>query len=303
MVKNKDAAYDVVADIILEALEGGTVPWRKPWNLSPGQRPQNAISKRPYSGVNALILGLAPYEDPRWISYKKAIELGGHVREGENRANGRGGIPIVWWRSSDRPCDPAHPGEICNNCDPKHPGIRRWYSLGYHLVWNIEQCEGLDFPEIDKPAEAFDPIEAAEAIVKGVPNPPSIAHDGGDQAYYRPLRDAIHLPLRSAFDGPGEYYSTLFHELGHSTGHESRLNRHGLETGIAAFGSATYSREELAAEFAAAFVCNEAGISNTLDNSAAYIAGWAKAIKKDKRLVVAAASQGQRAADYILDRS
>ena len=105
---------------------------------------------------------------------------------------------------------------------------------------------------------------------------------------------------RSAFNGADEFYSTLFHELSHSTGHESRLNRHGMETGVAPFGSETYSREELVAEFANAFLCTESGITNTIPNSSAYIGGWAKAIKRDKKLVVSAASLGQKAADYIL---
>ncbi len=131
-------------------------------------------------------------------------------------------------------------------------------------------------------------------------NPPRIAHDGGDRAFYQPSTDSVHMPAVHSFEGAEEYHSTLFHELSHSTGHESRLNRHGMETGIAAFGSAVYSKEELAAEFGAAFLCAHAGIQGTLDNSAAYIAGWAKALKADSRLVVTAASQGQKAADYIL---
>ncbi|MDA1349227.1 MAG: zincin-like metallopeptidase domain-containing protein [Chloroflexi bacterium] len=121
-----------------------------------------------------------------------------------------------------------------------------------------------------------------------------------NRAYYRPSTDTVHLPPRAAFDSASEFYSTTFHELGHSTGHKSRLDRHGMETGIAPFGSPTYSREELVAEFTSAFLCNRSGIDNTIENSTAYIQGWARAINKDKRLVVTAASQGQKAADYIL---
>ena len=138
------------------------------------------------------------------------------------------------------------------------------------------------------------------AIVEGMPNPPTIDHDGGDRAFYQPSTDSIHMPAVSSFEGAEEYHSTLFHELSHSTGHESRLNRHGMETGIAAFGSAVYSKEELAAEFGSAFLCARAGIQSTLDNSAAYIDGWRKALNADNRLVITAASQGQKASDYIL---
>ena len=135
-----------------------------------------------------------------------------------------------------------------------------------------------------------------------MPNRPPIAHDGGDRAFYVPSQDEVHLPPRAAFSGAGEYYSTAFHELGHATGHRARLDRHGMETGIAPFGSPTYSREELAAEFAAAFLCAESGIENGVENSAAYIRGWAEVIRKDERLVVIAASQGHKAADYVLGK-
>jgi antirestriction protein ArdC len=286
-------AYDVITDRIIAALDSGVVPWRKPWALAPGQRPHNISSKRPYTGINAVVLGLAGYTDPRFITYRNAAQLGGNVRKAQR------GAPVVWWKSYDKPCDPTHPGEVCNRCDPKHPGVRRWWSLGYHTVFNVEQCDGLDLPAIETPEE-FDPIDAAETIVAGMPRPPSITHNGADRAFYRPSEDTVHMPPRSAFDGAGEYYATLLHELGHATGHASRLDRHGMETGIAPFGSATYSREELAAEFTAAFLSADAGIENTLDNSAAYIAGWAKAVRQDRKLVVQAASQGQRAADYIL---
>jgi len=172
-------------------------------------------------------------------------------------------------------------------------GITRSLTLSSATGWTSLRSQPCDAPP---------PIEAADAIVASMPNRPPVTHDGGDKAYYIPRKDSVHLPPKEAFSGAGEYYATVLHELGHATGHESRLNRHGLETGIAPFGSPTYSREELAAEFASAFLCAEAGIENTIANSAAYIAGWAKAIKKDRRLVVQAASQGQKAADYILGR-
>ena len=163
-------------------------------------------------------------------------------------------------------------------------------------MFNIKQCEGLKIEPLQ--ANDVEPLAAAQAIVNEMPNPPSIAHDGGDRAYYVPSMDSIHMPAMITFHGAGEYHSTLFHELAHSTGHALRLNRDSLET-PAPFGSEIYSREELVAEFGAAFLCAKAGIDNTLDNSAAYISGWSKALRADKRLVITAASQGQKAADYI----
>jgi antirestriction protein ArdC len=132
-----------------------------------------------------------------------------------------------------------------------------------------------------------------------MPNPPRIGFDGHDKAFYRPVTDSIHLPDRNSFDSAGEYYSTLFHEMTHSTGHQSRLNRSTL-TEVVPFGSETYSKEELVAEFGAAFLCAHAGIENTVSNSAAYINGWLKKLRSDPKLAILAASQGQKAADYIL---
>jgi antirestriction protein ArdC len=135
-----------------------------------------------------------------------------------------------------------------------------------------------------------------------MPNPPHIGFDGGDRAFYRPLTDSIHLPKRDSFDSAGEYYSTLFHELGHNTGHPSRLNRPTLAE-VAPFGSETYSREELIAEFAAAFLCGQADIQTTIDNSASYIHGWLKKLRSDKKLAIIGASQGQKAAGYIMGQT
>lgn len=275
-------AYEVIADRIIGSLDNGDVPWRKPWSLPKGMKPQS-ITGHTYTGINSLLLGLSGYADPRWLTYKKAVELGGNVRRGEKST------PIVFWKQFKVENENAN-GEVVEKNIPL---------LRYYSVFNAEQCDGLELVEIGTPP-TIEPIQAAESIITNMPHKPSIAHNGGDRAYYVPARDQVHLPPKSAFKDSGEYYSTVFHELGHSTGHSSRLNRHELETGIAPFGSETYSREELVAEFASAFLCHEAGIDNTIENSVAYIQGWSKAIRKDKRLVVQAASQAQKAADCVL---
>lgn len=284
-MSNSNKAYDVITDRILDALDRNILPWRKPWSLQPGMRPQN-LEGRSYTGINAIMLGLSGYSDTRWLTYRKTTELGGHIRKGEKST------PIVFWKQV-RVKDEKSTGETVEKTIPL---------LRYFRVFNVEQTDGLELPVIISVIRQFDPLQAAEAILEGMPNRPSIAHDGGDRAYYVPSTDGVHLPPRSAFESAQEFYSTTFHELGHSTGHESRLNRHEFETGIAPFGSEVYSREELAAEFTSTFLCHESGIENTIENSTAYIQGWAKAIRSDKRLVVVAASQGEKAANYILDR-
>jgi antirestriction protein ArdC len=169
--------------------------------------------------------------------------------------------------------------------------------LRYYTVFNLEQTTGIETPmELHK--QTFQPIERCEALVTSMPQRPTL-HHGEPRAYYRPSVDAINMPRPELFDSPEEYYSTLFHELTHSTGHARRLNRPTL-TDLCPFGSTNYSKEELVAEMGAAFLCGICGIENrTVDNSAAYIASWLRVLKHDKQMVILAAAQAQRAADFI----
>jgi antirestriction protein ArdC len=270
--------YEIVTEKIIAALESGTAPWHKPWKAGIAR---NATTNRPYSGIKALLLGMTPYSDPRWITMKQCNAKGGKIRKGEKSS-----LVTFWKQNTITP--ESDDGEITEKQIPM---------LRCYLVWNVEQCEGLDLPALE--TKQIDPIAQAEEIVANMPGKPRIGHDGGDKAYYMPLTDSIHLPTRNSFDSSGEYYSTLYHELTHSTGHQSRLNRPTL-TEVVPFGSETYSKEELVAEFGAAFLCAHAGIENTVNNSAAYINGWLRKLQSDPKLAILAASQGQKAADYIL---
>ena len=288
VTKEKFDVYEMITDKILDALDSDIVAWRKPW--SSAGLPQNAVSKKTYRGINLILLGMTPYTDNRWVSYKQAGDLGGSVKVDERKRD----TIITFWKLQSRETEDAKTGETKTKSFPL---------LRYYRVWNVEQCEGLNIKPLEVKGNAHEPIEAAEAIIAGMPNAPAIDHSGGDQAFYSPVFDTISLPAKASFGTPDEYYSTTFHELTHSTGHTSRLNRLMEEGEHQHFGDYNYSKEELVAEFGAAFLCGESGISNTLPNSVAYIDSWRRVIKADKKLVIGAAALAQKAADYILARS
>ena len=272
--------YEHVTDRIVEQLEAGTVPWRKTW-ASMGGVPRNLTSKKRYRGVNLFLLSLSGYESPYWLTFKQALDMGGHVKRGEKSTL------VVFWRML----------EVIDRETGKPVKVPM---LRHYRVFNSAQCElGNKQPEAELPQHDVDPIAACEAVVDAMPRRPAIEHGGG-QPCYVPSLDVVRMPERSRFETAEAYHATMFHELSHATGHKSRLDRAGI-TELAAFGSATYSREELVAEMGAAFLCAHTGIENaTIENSAAYIAGWLKQLRNDKKLVVQAAGQAQRAADFIL---
>lgn len=284
MPQQRTDAYRVITDRILALLAEGTIPWRKPWAGHEGG-PQN-VTGRPYRGINVFMLACQGYDSPYWLTFKQARERGGHVRRGEH------GTPVILWKPTRRTETDAETGEESE---------RASMVLRYYTVFNASQCEMPEgtLPTIER-GEPFEPIEEAERIVCGMPRPPAL-RIGGGRAFYRPPEDAVTMPERSAFPRAEGYYATLFHELGHATGHASRLNRNTL-TDLCPFGSTNYSREELVAEMAAAFLCGRAGIEPaTINDSAAYIAGWLRKLGDDPRMVVIAAAQAQKAADWVLD--
>ena len=273
------SVYEIVTERILAELEKGQVPWRKPWRTLP---PANLVSKKPYRGINVFLLALQGYGSQYWLTFNQAKQLGGNVRKGEH------GTKIVFWKFDTYETETAD-GETEE---------RKSAFLRYYTVFNLEQTEGLKALLALPPAF---PIQLAEEIVKGMQNPPAFEQDF--QAAYIPSRDVITMPSRTAFESQAEYYSTLFHELTHSTGHTKRLAREGFDS-PQQFGSLSYSREELIAEMGSAMLCGIAGIErSTISNSAAYLQSWIKRLKADSRLVVSASSAAQKAADYILGES
>ena len=284
--------YEVVTSQIIEQLERGVIPWLRPWKVN-GLAPSNLVSRRPYRGINIFLLGLRAASTPWWVTFRQAKALGGSVRAGERSS------PVIFWRWLD-PTESEGARET-------RAGARRRERLPilrYYSVFNLDQTEGIDPMRVPAgDSQVIEDVPTAEEIVVGFPNPPAIEHLAQARAFYRPATDTVTMPPRSAFDRPEGFYSTLFHELTHATGHTKRLARPGFEQNHAApFGSDGYAREELVAELGAAFLCGEAGIEPDIPNSAAYIDHWRQQLSRDSRLVITAAQQAQRAVDHILGR-
>ena len=280
-METKVNVYELITQRIISQLEAGTVPWHKPWRSA-----MNLISKRPYRGINRLLIGsIDTYESPFWLTYKQAQELGGNVRKGEH------GNLVVFWK----PCE-AKPKDEAES-DEKG---KTYFLLRYYYVFNLDQCEGIPEHKIPAAPDGADVDESAEQIAAKYlkSHGPSLKH-GGSRACYSPERDSVQMPPKASFESTAGYYATLFHELTHSTGHRSRLARKEIE--LCLFGTKSYAAEELVAELGSAMICGVTGIEpkQVQDNQAAYIASWLTALRNDKQLLVTAASRAQKAADMI----
>jgi antirestriction protein ArdC len=288
---SRPSIYQTVTNRIISSLKAGVIPWEKPWKsprYTGGPFPRNFYTGKSYRGINVLLLWSSEYSSPFWLTFKQVQALKGNVRKGEH------GTPIVFYKQL--------PGYAKNNEEGTCEDERVPFVLCHYTVFNVEQCDGLTLPEIEQPTTApeIDEDELCESIVTGWESRPALHLTSPTEyrAYYRSCTDSVHMPARSRFVDASHYYSTLFHELVHSTGHESRLNR----TFGAHFGDEYYSKEELVAEMGAAFLSAIAGIANehTDRNTTAYIQNWIAKLEEDNRLIVYAAANAQRAVDLIL---
>lgn len=279
----RDLYAEITARIIAD-LEGGIAPWARPWSADKTTAialPHNASSRRPYSGVNVLILwGQAQamgYSSAGWLTFNQAKEAGGNVRKGEK------GTLIVY---SDR-FIPA--GEKAKGDDARSV----WFLKSF-VVFNLDQIEGCDkLRSTAAPMTAREQHDAAESLISATGVRFQI---GGDRAFYVPSLDFVQMPPQVSFHDQINYYRTAFHELGHATGHSSRLDRKLLNKA----GGADYAREELVAEMTAAFTCASLGIQPTVRH-ADYIGTWLTVLKEDSRAIFRAASQASKAADWIMN--
>lgn len=278
--------YQIITERIVKLLAAGVIPWLKPWDTTQGP-PRNFVTKKYYRGINVFLLSNQPFKSPYWMSFLQISGLGGSVKAGAKAT------PVIFWKLLNRGDAPLG----LNADGDEQVGLNTIPLLRYYSVFNVEQTNGISVPEEE--IRNFNPIQDCEQIISAMPNRPAIQHDG-DKAYYHPKNDFVNMPAPESFIAPEDYYSAIYHELTHSTGHESRLSRPGI-VDLQPLGAKSYSKEELVAEMGAAFLCATAGIENkTIDNSAAYIASWLKRLEDDNKLVVHAAAQAQRAADYIL---
>lgn len=281
-VKERTDVYSLVTEKIIEQLENNIVPWRKPWKDN--SIPQNLITRKPYRGINLLLLGTLQYEQNLFLTFNQLKAIGGSVKKGEK------GNLIIFWK-------PIVKTAKADNTD--EPELS--FVLRYYKVFNVAQCENVPSNLIEVKEEvSFSPISYCEQIIEEMEHCPKIIYEA-QQAFYEPVSDYINMPKPETFVTNEDFYSVLFHELVHSTGHISRLARNGIVTS-SRFGDCVYSLEELTAEIGSCFLSSLCGIgANNFDQSVSYINGWLQALKNDKKLIVKAGGQAQKATDYILN--
>lgn len=277
--------YEIITKKITDQLEKGIIPWSKPWTTT---TPKNFITKKPYRGFNQVLLHMQEYTSPYYLTYNQCNSIQQHIKKGEH------GLPIIYWKPTEYPELDKNNKQILDNNNK--PQMKKTLILKYYTVFNTEQTTlKIDTEKLD-----FNPIDKAEEIINNYQDKPHIEHTR-ERACYSPNLDTIYMPKKEKFHTTEAYYSTIYHEMIHSTGHQTRLNRTGFNT-PEQFGSESYSKEELIAELGACFLCGISQIENkTINNSTAYIQNWLKNLKNDKTLILKSANSAQKATDYILN--
>lgn len=284
--------YGVVTDRIIAELEAGVIPWERPWTgVSDGAiRRSNG---EPYSLINQMLLG----KPGEYVTFKQCKEEGGHVKKGA-----KAGM-VIFWKIMHR-AKKDEDGNVLRDkegkiVDDPLPVLR------YYNVFHIDDCEGLE-PKYgkDRMPDVASPDQQAEQIIGDYVerSKVTIEHSIQNRAFYSPSRHLVSLPVMQQFKDSAGYYETTFHELTHSTGHKSLLNRFTESAGAAAFGSESYSKEELVAEIGACCLLHRLGMETgkSFRNNAAYIQNWLSVLKNDKRMIISAAGKAEKAVRLIL---
>ena len=300
-----DDYYRNVADTLIERMQDGKAVWTQAWEPGAHSLPYNFSTGKPYRGGNTVWLAEKAaklgYGDPRWGTFKQALDKGGAVRKGEK------GTQILFWQFESRKLARGKDGRPLRDADgePVYEtrALKRPRVYPY-TVFNAEQCDGLPARTKRRSAETWDPVEKAEKALKH--SGAAIQHSGDDRAYYDLARDRIILPYRDQFPNASSYYQTALHELGHWTGHPERLNRETLVRGTeAGFWSTLYAREELRAEISSMMTGDRLNLGHDPSRHkrhAGYVRSWVRALRDDPREIYRAAKDAQEMSDWVLDR-
>ncbi len=291
----KKPFHEQVAEKLIEQLRAGTAPWQKPW--TPGEPsafiPMNPTTGKRYKGINAIYLMAQGHTDQRWMTYKQAAAAGGQVRKGEK------GTPIQYWKFSEQQTKTDAAGKPV--LDAKGEPVKIDVQLErprvfFATVFNASQIDGLPPPaqRPERPEQNWTAVERAESILAA--SGAKILHGEGDRAFYRPATDSIHLPEKAQFPSADGYYATALHELGHWTGHPSRLDRDLAHP----FGSEGYAKEELRAEIASMILGDELGIGHDPGQHAAYVGSWIKVLQEDPLEIFRASADAEKIQTYVL---
>jgi putative DNA primase/helicase len=284
--------HEAVAEKLIRQLEQGTAPWQKGWQAGePGALlPMNPITGKRYQGINAIQLMSQGHADPRWMTYKQAAALGAQVNKGEK------GTPIQFWKFSEthdktdalgNPVRDAQGRRVREDQPLERP---RAFMV---IVFNAAQIDGLA-PMLPQQAAAWPSLDRAEQLLRT--SGATLVHAAQNRAFYRPVTDSIHLPDRAHFPSAAQYYATALHELGHWTGHPSRLNRDLSHP----FGSAGYAREELRAEIASMILGRELGLGHDPAQHASYVASWIQVLRRDPFEIFRAAADAEKIQRFVL---
>ncbi len=284
-INNKFNIYEKVTNLIIEQLKKGHIAWENP--VIDGCRPQNLITGHIYRGLNPLLLSLS--DTPYFLTFNQILDIGASLKKGSKS------FPVVFWKPFVK--------EVVTEDGEKEEDVL--FCLKYYNVFKITDVENIPAKYLEKTKIATNEVKdilTAEEIVKGFKTCPRIETTQGTPCY-SPSLDIVKIPAKEFFRISRNYYSTLYHELTHSVGHSSRLNRFADEGQSFAFGSKTYAKEELTAELGASFLMAETGEKLDIENHAAYIESWLKALQNDNKLLLNAAGKAEKAVNYILNRT
>ena len=289
VVEKIKSKHELIADKIIESLESNLIPWKKPWTSF---NPRNLTTQKEYRGINHILLSMVPTKYPFFVTFNQVKEIGGTILKGSKSA------PVFFY-SPIKKID-----ENYKNEDESQLSVKSYWFMKQYSVFTLEQVDNVDL-NMFIPDELYDfkPVMQAENLINAFLQDQLIQVKPAQKAAYSPSLDYIVMPQNNQFHSVDGYYSTMFHEMIHSTGHEKRLKRAGFDTTYHRFGSKGYAFEELVAEFGAAMLANYCGVDTSLESgqNAAYINSWLKVIKDDPTICYKAASQAQKAVDFILN--